>query len=144
MRSYLDPHLEPLQRLSFAFYAMFATQAWFADVKAKDSAAKLASKQQCDEVVNRICTEKKCSKKEARAELAKEKKEKKAAEKLARETKKLANKLARKEKKAKKLGLGCAFQALCMTDDRFLVLSLPSPHHLLRLLLLRPCRSNLT
>ena len=92
MRSYLDPGLPPLQRLHFAFYTMFVIQAWFADVKARDTAAKTAEKQQRDAEIARVCTEKNCTKKEARAELAKAKKERKAAEKFARAAEKLARK----------------------------------------------------
>jgi hypothetical protein len=36
MRSYLDPDLDPLQRVEFAFYAMFSIEAWYTDLKEKD------------------------------------------------------------------------------------------------------------
>ena len=40
MRSYLDPDLDPLQRVEFAFYAMFSIEAWYTDLKEKDQVVK--------------------------------------------------------------------------------------------------------
>ncbi len=91
MRSYLDPDLDPLKRIEFAFYAMFVTEAWYADLKERDEAAKDDDEELAadirHEVVAMICAEKNCTEKGALKVLQEEKKEqaekKKAERKLA-------------------------------------------------------------
>lgn len=81
LRSYLDPQLTPLERVTSAFYAMFTTEVWYSDVKAKDQAAKEAARLHVAEEVARIASAKNCTKTAVRKEMARERKEKKDAEK---------------------------------------------------------------
>lgn len=104
LRSYLDPKLDSLQRITFVFYVMFATEAWFTDLKEKDSMVKKSMKLAEKELVARMSSEKNCSKKAVRQELAKEKKEIKAAEREQR-----ARKASNKKSKT-----GCVFLCVCV------------------------------
>lgn len=40
MRSYLDPDLSPRQRVEYAFYALYVTEAWYTDLKERSGPAK--------------------------------------------------------------------------------------------------------
>lgn len=57
LRSYMDPSLEPLERIEFAFYAMFAVEAWYTDLRIKNEAAKRDRKAAKEEEKKRVCKE---------------------------------------------------------------------------------------
>lgn len=53
----MDPSLTPLQRIEFAFYAMFAVEAWYTDLRVKREAAKEQKRAAEAEEQKRICRE---------------------------------------------------------------------------------------
>jgi hypothetical protein len=98
MRSYLDPDLNPRQRVEYAFYALFATEAWYTDLKERSEPAKVQKEaerkakeaqrrakdaQRVEEIVNekKLTDQITISKQLARKWLSEEKKAKKDEEK---------------------------------------------------------------
>jgi hypothetical protein len=71
LRSYMDPSLEALERIEFAFYAMFAVEAWYTDLHIKHEAAKKARKAAKKEEQERVCKEKNWTKAQYKAEMKK-------------------------------------------------------------------------
>ena len=102
LRSYLDPDLDPLQRVEYAFYVKFALEAWYTDLKEKDVVVK---KQQ--HLVNgmekaRICAENNWTVKQYNEEMKKRKKEEKEAQQRAKEEATIAALKAKMEQKQRK------------------------------------------
>lgn len=144
LRSYLDPALDALQRIEFAFYAMFLSEAWFADLKDKDKVGKqdakaLASAREKRAIEELLKSDPTLTRKAAKQQLKAKNKEQKEAAKEAlwkqREEEKMAKKRRKlEERKAAKKNKGVQVltetqqqSAPPLESSRPLVASLPAP-----------------
>ena len=67
LRSYLDPQLNPCQRIEFAFYAMFVLQAWYTQLKNEHASRKKALSDDAAMAIAEISSSHNCTKKVAAA-----------------------------------------------------------------------------
>lgn len=105
MRSYLDPALDPLTRLKFAFYCVFVTEAWYADLKRRAAEDKEISKELAKDAKEAKLQEYRekynCSVQDARILLTEEKKKAATAAKAVKEARKRMT--SEEKKRAKKV-----------------------------------------
>ena len=98
----MDPELDPLRRIEYAFYAMFVAEAWYTHLKEVDMDAKEAMRIAIGIEKARICSEEGISAKAYNEMIKEERKKKKEEEKKKKEARKAEEKKRKAEEKDKK------------------------------------------